>query len=124
MSFISGYMFSSHRSPAFILSHRRFQSGFCDHSVNWTSSSLGNDGVGTEAPLLFFIPVLLRGTQEGVSIGLHLAGRRRGELAELRQGNRSGDGLLHRIFRTLAADVSGTMKRSGTCLGMGWPTVL
>ncbi len=54
MSFISGYMFSSHRSPAFVFSHRRVQSGFCDHSGNWTSSSLGNDGVGTEAPLLFF----------------------------------------------------------------------
>ncbi len=84
MSFISGYMFSSHRSPAFVFSHRRVQSGFCDHSVNWTSRRCGN---------------------RSTIVVLHSSPSQRNseELAELRQGNRSVTDYSIE-FRTLAAE--------------------
>ncbi len=67
--FTSGNIRMEQQEEQIMATGHAVQSGFCDHSVNWTSSSLGNDGVGTEAPLLFFIPVLLGGTQEGVRSG-------------------------------------------------------
>lgn len=51
---------------AFILSYWGVQSGFCDYTVIWTSSALGNSGVGTRTSLLLIISVLQRQTQNGV----------------------------------------------------------
>ncbi len=63
----------------------------------------GTTDVGTEAPLLFFIPVLLRGTQEGVRSGCIWQGGGTGiGLSYVKEIDSVMDYSIE--FRTLAAE--------------------